>query len=147
MGAVTQDNVRTKNGWNTDMVIVPSVLAATATVRQPVFVAPVNIELGEVALVNSTIVTGHGSNTKNLNLIDGGAEGAGTAEIANIDMGSGTDLVVGKTLLFDNIQGASATRYLSQGDILELEFEQVGSGVLVNPTLAYITWRVANLAS
>ena len=108
MVAVTQDNIRTKNGWNTDMVIVPSVLAATATMRQPLFVAPVNIELGEVALVNSTIVTGHASNTKNLNLVDGGAEGAGTAEIANRDMGSGTDLIVGKTLLFDNIQGASA---------------------------------------
>ncbi len=97
------------------------------TFREPVFVASFNCELKEVTIVNSTLVSGADTNQVNLNLIDGGAEGAGTTQIANIDLVSGTDLAVGKTQLFDGTTTA-LERFLSLGDILELEAEEIGTG-------------------
>ena len=140
---------RHKPGWKVTFVVIPGVLAADGTLRYPIHVPEQNVELGEVALINSTLVTGDDTNTKNINLIDGGAEGAGTTELANRDLrATGTvNLVVGKTLLFDNIQGASAEVFMSQGDILEIEFEQVGTGVLIEPIGVYIVTRPANLTS
>ena len=140
---------RHKPGWKVSFVVIPGVLAADGTLRYPIHVPEQNVELGEVALINSTLVTGDDTNTKNINLIDGGAEGAGTTELANIDLRATgpVNLIVGKTLLFDNIQGASAEVFLSQGDILEIEFEDVGSGVLVEPLGVYIVTRPANLTS
>tara|TARA_Y100000310_G_scaffold278625_2_gene297139 strand:+ start:1647 stop:2093 length:447 start_codon:yes stop_codon:yes gene_type:complete len=148
MAAVTgDDHARGVPGWHVYMTTLSGVLAATATRRTPVWVAPYNVELGEVAIINSTVVTGNNTNRKNINVIDGAAEGAGTDEIGNRDLATGTDLEVGKTLLFDNIQGASAERFMSGGDILEVEYEQVGAGVLINETAVYIVYRPANLTS
>lgn len=103
------------------------VISSEATFREPVFIAPFDCELKEVTIVNSTVVTGADTNAVHLNLIDGGQEGAGTDEIANIDLVSGTDLAVGKTQLFDGTTTA-LERFLSKGDILELEAEEIGTG-------------------
>ena len=136
-------------GWQVQQTAYPQVVSSEATVRRPVFVLPFNSELGEVDLINSTVVTGANTNTVHYNLIDGGAEGAGTAEIATRDLVSGTDLSVGKTILFDNIIGASAERFMSAGDILELESEEIGTGLGsdINEILVYIAFRAANLSS
>jgi hypothetical protein len=150
MVAVTEDlHGKTKMGWINYQCMYPQVVASEATVRRPIFVFPFDSELGEVALINSTVVTGANSNTVHFNLLDGGAEGAGTAEIATRDLVSGTDLIVGKTLLFDNIIGASAERFFTQGDILELETEEVGSGLGadINELVIYLMYRAANLSS
>jgi len=141
---------RKSHGWKTAFVNIPGATAADATLRYPIWVAPFNVEMGEVALINSTLVTGHDTNYKNINLIDGGAEGAGTSELANIDLrATGTvNLDVGKTLLFDGILGAGdSIQFMTAGDILEIEFEQGGSGVLVEPLGVQITFRHANLSS
>jgi|TARA_Y100000034_G_scaffold128356_1_gene182754 hypothetical protein len=138
---------RTAPGWKASFVNIPGALAADATLRYPIFVAPFNMELGEVALINSTLVTGHDTDYKNINLIDGGAEGAGTSELANRDLrATGTvNLDVGKTLLLDAT--SSGEVFMSQGDILEIEFEQGGSGVLIEPLGVQIAYRRANLSS
>ena len=148
--AVTADDHRRGiPGWHVDQVAYPQVVSSEATVRRPLWVAPFNCELGEVALINSTAVTGANTNTVHFNLIDGGAEGAGTTELATRDLVSGTDLDVGKTLLYDNIQGASATLFMTQGDILELESEEVGTGLGsdINELLILVVYRAANLGS
>lgn len=151
MVAVTAEDHarRVQSGWQVVQVAYGQIVSSEATVRKPIFVAPFDCELGEVALINSTLVTGANTNTVHYNLIDGGAEGAGTTELATIDLVSGTDLIVGKTLLFDNIQGASAEIFLSQGDILELESEEIGTGLGadINEILIYIVFRAANLGS
>ncbi len=136
-------------GWRSESVMFRVIVSSEATFRLPVFVAPFDSELGEVSIINSTLVSGADTNAVHLNLIDGGAEGAGTAEIANIDLVSGTDLVVGKTLLFDNIIGASAERFLTQGDIIELEAEEIGTGDATDMPafLVRVTFKPAHLAS
>ena len=149
--AVTEETKsgRKMSGWKAEQSLVEGVAAATGTRRTPYWVAPFDCEVGEIAIVNSTIVTGHDTNYKNINIIDGGAEGAGTSEIANLDLRAtgSVNLEVGKTLLFDNIQGASAERFLSQGDVLEIEYELGGSGVLINQCVLYVVFRPANLSS
>ncbi len=103
------------------------ITTSEATFREPVFVAPFPLELKEVTIVNSTIVVGADTNQVNLNLIDGGLEGAGTTQFANIDLVNGTDLIVGKTQLFDGTTRA-LERFLALGTMLELEAEEVGTG-------------------
>jgi hypothetical protein len=151
MVAVTAEDRarRAVSGWQSIQVAYPQIVTSEATVRRPIWVAPFDTELGEVGIINSTIVTGANTNTVHLNLIDGGLEGAGTTEIATRDLVSGTDLIVGKTLLFDNIQGASAERFMALGTILELESEEVGTGLGadMNEFLLYIVFRAANLGS
>jgi hypothetical protein len=137
------------NGWMQEPTRYPRVTSSMATFRVPIFVAPFDVEIGEVALINSTIVTGANTNTVHLNLIDGGAEGAGTTEVATRDLISGTDLIVGKTLLFDNIQGASAERFLAGGSFLELEAEEIGTGLGadIDEFMIIVVFRAANLSS
>ena len=136
-------------GWHTKQVAYPQVVASESTVRRPIFVAPFRYELGEVDIINSTAVSGANTNTVHFNLINGGLEGAGTDELATRDLVSGTDLDVGKTILYDQIIGASASVFLAEGTILELESEEVGTGLGadINELLIVIVYRPSNLAS
>ena len=145
---VTQsDHEQAIGGWKVTQVQIPRTLAATASTVFPIWVAPYRAELGEVAIINSTLVTGHDTNTFNINLINGGQEGAGTTELANIDLrATGTvNLIVGKTLLLDAT--ASGEVFMTQGDILELQIEKLSSGLAANPLLVYIVYRSSNLSS
>ena len=136
-----------QTGWHIHQVTYAQVVDNEATVRRPIFVAPFNCELGEVALINSTAVTGANTNTVHYNLVNGGAEGAGTTELATRDLVSGTDLSVGKTVLLDAT--SSGEVFLTAGDIVELETEEVGNGLGadINEVLIYVAFRPANLAS
>ena len=136
-----------QTGWHIHQVTYAQVVDNEATVRRPIFVAPFNCELGEVALFNSTAVTGANTNTVHYNLVNGGAEGAGTTELATRDLVSGTDLSVGKTVLLDAT--SSGEVFLTAGDIVELETEEVGNGLGadINEVLIYVAFRPANLAS
>ena len=148
MATVTTDeHGMARMGWQVFHAAIPAVAAADATIVIPLMAMPFNCELGEVSLICSTLVTGNTTNTKNLNLIDGGAEGAGTAELANRDLITGTNLAAGKTMLFDNIIAAALEIFMSQGDMLELQVELVGTGVAVGPLVARIVIRPANLTS
>lgn len=136
-----------QTGWLIHQATYSQVVGSEATVRRPIFVAPFNCELGEVALINSTAVTGADTNTVHYNLINGGAEGAGTAELATRDLVSGTNLAVGKTLLLDAT--SSGEVFMTAGDILELETEEIGNGLGadINELLVYVAFRAANLSS
>lgn len=136
-----------QTGWHIHQTTYSQVVSSEATVRRPIFVAPFNCELGEVSLINSTAVSGANTNTVHYNLINGGAEGAGTTELATRDLVSGTDLDVGKTVLLDAT--SSGEVFLTAGDIVELETEENGSGLGadINEILVYVAFRPANLAS
>lgn len=148
MASVTQsDHEQAIGGWKVFQTTYAQVVSSEATVRRPVWVAPYRVELGEVALINSTAVSGANTNTVHYNLVDGGAEGAGTSELATRDLVSGTDLAVGKTLLLDAT--SSGEVFMTQGDILELESEENGSGLGadINEILLYVVYRSSNLSS
>ena len=148
MASVTQsDHEQAIGGWKVFQTTYAQVVSSEATVRRPIWVAPYRVELGEVALINSTVVTGAATNYVKYNLIDGGAEGAGTSELANRDLASGTDLPLGKTLLLDAT--SSGEVFMTQGDILELETEEQGSGLGsdINEILLYVVYRSSNLSS
>ena len=134
-------------GWHAHQCSFERVIASESTKRIPIFVAPFRCELGEVALINSTAVSGRATNYVNFNLINGGAEGAGTTELAARDLASGTDLDAGKTLLLDAT--SSGEVFLSAGDILELESEEAGNGLAadINQLSVYVAFRPANLSS
>ena len=149
MASVTAETSGRKGsyGWHVHQATYSQVVASEETVRRPIFVAPFNCELGEVALINSTAVSGANTNTVHYNLINGGSEGAGTTELATRDLVSGTDLGVGKTVLLDAT--SSGEVFLTAGDIVELETEENGSGLGadINEILVYVAFRPANLAS
>ncbi len=122
------------------MAAINDVAISAPTVRNPLFVAPFDLNLWQIAFINSTIFTGEDTTTLHHNLIDGGAEGAGTAQFANVDYVSGTDLAVGKTVIFD---GTTTARVLTQGDIVELEAEEISTGhsAVFPNCIAYIVGR------
>ena len=148
MASVTQsDHEQAIGGWKVFQTTYAQVVSSEPTVRRPIWVAPYRVELGEVAFINSTVVTGASTNYVKYNLIDGGAEGAGTSELANRDLASGTDLPLGKTLLLDAT--SSGEVFMTQGDILELETEEQGTGLGsdINEILLYVVYRSSNLSS
>lgn len=148
MVAVTlDDHARARLGWRVETIPFKT-LSSEPTFRTPVFVAPFDCELGEVSFINSLLVSGAATNNFHYNLIDGGLEGAGTTQFGNLDLESGTDLVVGKTLVFDNIIGAALERFLAAGSMVELESEEIGTGLaVVVRFLVRMVYRPANLAS
>ena len=121
---------------------IHEVAISETTRRNPIFVAPFDMNLRQIAFINSTIFTGEDTTTMHMNLIDGGPEGAGTAEFANVDFVNNTDLVVGKTVIFD---GTTTARALTQGDIIELEQQEISTGhsAIFPMALAYIVGRAA----
>ena len=124
-------------GWySVDSGMMPSVVATpAATLLYPLYVADFECELGEVSMITSDaskgVLTGANTNTIHVNLLDGGAEAAGTTELANIDFVSGTNLAVGKTILFQesvHLGGSHGEAHLDPGDILQIQYEKIGNG-------------------
>lgn len=104
-------------------------LAATATEKLALFEAPFDCFVKRVSFSPQDAVTGNTTNHTNFNLLDGGADGSGTTEIANKDLDTGTDLVA---LDYQDVFLTTAAEHeLSAGDVLVLQLEKVGAGVLI----------------
>ena len=149
MVAVLEDfHGKARLGDHVEQVKFRIIVGSEATFREPIFVAPFDCELREVSVINSTLVSGAATNFVALNLIDGGPEGAGTDEIANLDYDASLDMIVGKVILFDG-KTLATEHFLSQGDILELEANENGTGdaTAMPEFLLYIVYRPANLDS
>lgn len=110
--------------------------AATATEARAVFTAPRACVITGVSLTPDVASTGDATNTTNLNLINKGTDGSGTTEIGNLDLAAGVNLVA-----FDEkaipLTGSGA---LVAGAVLALQFEKVGTGVLVGPGIVKVAW-------
>ncbi len=107
---------------------VPEVAAATSTESHPIFTAPVAGSITGVNLTPQVSSTGDNTNTKNLNVVNKGSDGLGSAEIGNLDLVLNTDLTA-----FDQQAIAVTSTTLAKGDVVALEVEKVGSGVTVGP--------------
>lgn len=121
---------------------VPAHAAATATEQWPCFFAPFPCVVTGCKVVPQTASTGDNTNTTNLNLVNKGAAGSGTTEIANLDLATGTNL----TAFADSsltVTGTLAQRTLAEGDVLTLQHEKVGTGVAVGEVIVEISYYPA----
>jgi hypothetical protein len=120
---------------------VAQVAAATATEKHPIFVAPRGCKVTEVSVIPQTATTGDNTNTKNLNVLDADSDGTGTTEIANKDLATGTNLVaLDETVITLNASN-TAGRALVAGEVLALQVEKVGTGVIVGPFVVKVLWQ------
>lgn len=115
--------------------------AATATESRTLFVAPRDCTVTGVSITSDAAATGDASNTTNLNVINVGSAGVGTTEVANLDLGAGVNLVAldEKAIPLNTTYANGVT--MSEGDVLTIQFEKVGTGVLVGPASFKVTWH------
>lgn len=105
--------------------------AATATETVVVFSAPHACKVTAVYINPATGSTGNDTNTTNLNLITGAS-----TEIANLDLPTGVNL----TANTDNTIASGLTTTLAAGAALKLQFEKVGTGVLVDASIVTVDY-------
>lgn len=116
--------------------------AATATEKHPIFRAPFACKVTKIDAVAQAAVTGADTNTTHLNIINAGAAGAGTTEVGNLDLTSGTDMAaLDSTNIPLNATYLTAGVTLAEGDVLVLQHEKVGNGLLVPQLLVYIEYK------
>ena len=118
----------------------PQVAAATATSSFAIFTAPQKGRVLRVSITPDAAATGDNTNSKNLNLVNKGAAGAGTTEVGNLDLVTGVDLVA-----FDEKEIPLNATYangvdMAEGDVLALQVEKVGTGVAVGPARVQVDW-------
>lgn len=123
-------------GSHTDQNTLLSVAAAATTEAHPFFVAPFPCVVTGVGITPQAAVTGDNTDTKNLNVDNKGPTGALSTEIGNLDLVLATDLVA-----FDEQAITITETELAKGDVLALEYEQVGTGVLIPNLIVTTTFR------
>lgn len=128
-------------GIRSSFLYVAAVAAATATESHPIFVAPCACVLTSVNIVPQAAVTGDNTNKKNLNIINAGSAGSGSTEVGNLDLSTGTNLVAfdQKNIPLNATYTAGVT--LAEGDVVKMEYEKVGNGVLVPELIARVEFR------
>lgn len=114
--------------------------AATATEKRAIFVAPVKCRVTGVTIISDIAVTGDNTNTTNANLINAGAAGVGTTEVGNLDFVTGVNAVAldGVAIPLNATYANGAD--LNEGDVLALQYEKVGTGVAIGPSLINVEW-------
>ena len=135
MALIPLGNIPGKHSCET---VVPSHAAATATEDTAIFYAPFACKVTAVRLVPGAAVTGANTNTTHLNLINRGADGSGTTELANYDLTSGNDLTA-----YDNknLYTPASGLAVVAGGVLTLQEEKVGTGLLVPSLLAIVEFE------
>jgi hypothetical protein len=123
------------------VVTLPAHAAATASEKLKIFEAPVDCTVTSVEFVSAIAVTGVDTNTTHLNLIDGGAAGAGSTEVGNYDLTDGNDLAANTAQELAGAAGAGTDFDLDEGDYLMLQWEKVGNGLNVPIASVTVHWR------
>jgi hypothetical protein len=119
---------------------VPSVLAATATEEDPIFVASRDVLITSVNILPQAAVTGDSTNSKTLDVVDKSTDGTGTTAIStSLVLATGVNLTAFKQ---QAITLASSSGYkLAQGKALSLKTAKVGTGVLMPGLHVVITYE------
>ena len=124
-------------GGHSESARTPSILAATATESHNVFTAPFAGRIKKIHVVPQASVTGDDTDRKNLNFIDKGSDGLGAVEVANLDLVTGTDLTAFKRTTIS----AVLDNRMAAGDVLVMEAEKIGGGVLLPDMLVLIEFE------
>lgn len=125
-------------GTHVAYVLLPAHAAATATESIPIFRAPFACRVTAVRVTPGAAATGDNTNRTNVNLLNGGAAGTGTTELGNLDYATGTDAAVGVT---QDVYASSTGTALAANDLLKIQFEKVGTGLLLGVALCTIEYR------
>ncbi len=104
-------------------VFVPTLTATSTSQKASVWVAPDRVTVESVTLIAGAAVTGDNTNRINLNVRNGGQNGAGTTLLGQLQFTSGVNVAAGDSV---TISCSGAT--LQAGDKLVVEAEKVGSG-------------------
>ncbi len=118
--------------------VIPALSADAASVAYPVFRVPFNCKLTKVSLIPQGSVSGHASNRKNLNVINKGANGIGTVELANLDLVAGVDLTAFDEKPIYAPADPNSGINLTAGDVIALEVEDVGTSPAFPQLQTYI---------
>lgn len=110
-------------------------VSAGSGAEKPVFVAPVACRVTSVWLINGAALAANGSNYTTLDLVNKGASGSGTTELASFD-GSTESFVA-----FDAVEKTLGTTDLVAGDVLSLKKTDSGAGALVTDLLIVVNFR------
>lgn len=81
-----------------------------------------------VVYVAAADITGADTNNRKLSLINGGANGEGTTEVAAITFGSGTDATAGDETTVA-LHGTAGNHAVAAGDKLKWKSAKVGTGI------------------
>jgi len=100
--------------------------SADPTVSHVILRVPWPARVRRVAYAFDADVTGQDTNTFNLNLINRGTAGAGTAELANRDYVSGTN---DSAYVLRELYKPSDPLTVDAGTVLDLQREKVGNGM------------------
>lgn len=103
--------------------------------EKPVFVAPVACRVTAVWLINGAALAANGSNYTTLDLVNKGASGSGTTDLATFD-GSTESFTA-----YDAVEKTLGTTDLVAGDVLTLKKTDTGSGALVTDLLVVVAYR------
>ncbi len=137
-----QDSFGDIPGTRNAQTFIPSVAAATATESHPIFSAPDACIVTSVKIIPQAAVTGDNTDRKNLNIIDCGSDGSGTTEVGNLDLATGVNLTAfdEKNIPLNSTYTDGVT--MAKGDVIKLQFEKAGNGVLVPNLLVRVEYAV-----
>lgn len=113
-------------GQHVEKVRTIVVGTSDATRLDAIFRALFDCRITAVSYIPDAAITGADTNTRHVNILDRGLDGAGTTEIANKDYTSGIDA----TALNEEVIVMSLPNHaLSQGDVLAVQWEEIGTGI------------------
>jgi hypothetical protein len=135
LGAIGLDDLP---GDQTQTVYLPTHAAATATENYPIFSAPFDCTIQSVIITPALAVTGVDTNYTNINLINRGTAGTTTTELANYDLELGNDLAIMDEY---SLYAPATALSVSDGNVLAIQFEKVGTGLLVPALIVQTTYR------
>lgn len=120
------------------VVALPTHAAADVTLVHPLLQAhpDKSIVIERVTVIYSTAITGADANHDNLNLQKRTTANAADTELAHKDFGTGTDALQDAVeVLYDT------ETTLTAGQILAVEIEKVGGGVILGCLTFIVEWR------
>lgn len=108
-------------------ITIPYAAAADATSIVGIWRAPYKCVITGFKPIMGTAVTGAATNYVNLN-VQKAVQGAAAAEVAHLDLASGTNLIVG----LNDIPLTTGTELaMNEGDLILLEREKAGTGLVL----------------
>lgn len=124
-------------------VRVLAALAADATADQNVAVAPVTGTVTAVTYTPDTVLTGADTNSATLELINKGAAGAGTTQVAAKAFTNGVNAAAGDETAI-TLSATPANLNVTAGDVLAFRRTKVGTGLATPAGLVRVTFSAAS---
>lgn len=120
---------------------VPAVSAA-ATLRTPIWEAPVAGKLTGASYTPSASVTGANTDTRTISIVNRTSAGAGSTSMASLALASGVNMTSGDEKAL-TLSGTAANLVFAAGDVLAFESVHAGNGLADPGGLVQIEYQEA----